>query len=76
MTSSLKLALLGVLTLISIIVVFTLAPMAQNVAFHNFADHSSFRGIPNFGNVVSNIPFLIIGILGLTLLKRQAGQRS
>jgi hypothetical protein len=40
-------------------------PIAQNPAYHSFADTRKVIGIPNFFDVVSNLPFLIIGILGL-----------
>jgi hypothetical protein len=39
----------------------------QSQAYHNFADQRSFLGIPNFLNVISNFPFLIIGLIGLIL---------
>jgi len=37
----------------------------QNTAYHAFADTRMFMGIPNFFDVVSNLPFLLMGILGL-----------
>ena len=53
-----------------------LAPrMPQNETFHQFADQRTIAGIPNFWNVVSNIPFAIIGIAGLLKLKG-AGNRA
>ncbi|CAH8297699.1 unnamed protein product [Eruca vesicaria subsp. sativa] len=39
----------------------------QSQAYHDFADQRSFFGIPNALNVISNFPFLIIGLLGLLL---------
>ncbi|OMP01558.1 hypothetical protein COLO4_11783 [Corchorus olitorius] len=39
----------------------------QNQEYHNFADQREFFGIPNTLNVVSNFPFLVIGIIGLVL---------
>ncbi|HWK02181.1 MAG TPA: ceramidase domain-containing protein [Puia sp.] len=68
-----KLWLLGLLTLTAFIVVFTLKPISQDPSFHNFADHRAFGGIPNFWNVMSNIPFLIIGVAGLRLLRKAWG---
>lgn len=73
MKSPFKLILLGLLTLAAIITVFTLKPVSQDLAFHNFADHRAFWGIPNFWNVISNIPFLVIGLAGLRLLRRARG---
>ena len=40
-------------------------PIAQNQAYHDFADRGQFLGIPNFFAVISNIPFLLVGIAGL-----------
>jgi hypothetical protein len=40
-------------------------PIRQPLEYHHFADQRSFRSIPNFGDVVSNLPFAVIGIWGL-----------
>src|SRR6516164_7835861 len=42
-------------------------PIGQDPSYHLFADRRQFLGIPNFANVVSNIPFLLIGLFGLRL---------
>ena len=39
--------------------------MPQEAIYHLFADGRSFAGIPNFGNVVSNFPFLLVGAAGM-----------
>lgn len=41
-------------------------PIRQDENFHLFADGRTIFGIPNFWNVASNIPFLLIGVVGLT----------
>src|SRR5690349_18366102 len=33
----------------------------QDPDYHRFADQRAFFGIPNFWNVLSNLPFLVIG---------------
>jgi len=38
------------------------------LAYHNFADHRDWLGIPNFGDVISNLPFAIFGVMGLAFL--------
>src|SRR5262249_42789133 len=38
------------------------------LSYHNFADHRSWLGIPNFNDVASNLPFAIVGILGLIVM--------
>lgn len=48
-----------------IIVVFLLPAIPQDPGYHRFADRRELFGIPHFWNVVSNIPFLIVGILGV-----------
>src|SRR5438132_1136255 len=51
-------------------VVFSLPPISQDVAYHQFADRRQMLGIPNALNVLSNVPFAVIGILGLTRVAR------
>ena len=36
----------------------------QDQAYHQFADQRTLLGIPNFWNVVSNIPFVVVGVVG------------
>ena len=43
-------------------------PIAQDPAYHLFADLRSCLGIPNFGNVASNMAFTIVGLVGLMVL--------
>jgi hypothetical protein len=37
-------------------------------SYHDFADQRSWLGIPNFGDVVSNLIFLLAGLCGLAFL--------
>ena len=37
----------------------------QSQDYHQFADQRTLLGIPNFWNVVSNLPFVVVGALGL-----------
>lgn len=39
--------------------------------YHIFADQRAWLGIPNFGNVISNLPFAIFGVMGLAFLLRK-----
>lgn len=64
--------LLLALTIITLISVFLVPPIAQPLSFHHFADDRSLWGIPNFGNVVSNLPFLIVAVVGLTTVTKAA----
>jgi hypothetical protein len=47
------------------IIALLLAPIPQPLTYHNFADHRAWLGIPNFGDVASNLPFAIFGLWGL-----------
>uniref|UniRef100_A0A7N1A1V6 Ceramidase n=1 Tax=Kalanchoe fedtschenkoi TaxID=63787 RepID=A0A7N1A1V6_KALFE len=40
----------------------------QSQEYHDFADQRNFFGIPNALNVLSNLPFLVVGLIGLILL--------
>src|SRR2546422_10070866 len=51
-------------------VVFSLPPISQDVAYHQFADRRQMLGVPNALNVLSNVPFAVVGILGLTRVAR------
>ena len=44
-------------------------PIAQDVSYHLFVDTREIWSIPNFWNVVSNLPFVLVGLLGLYKLK-------
>jgi hypothetical protein len=48
--------------------VLMLNPIAQDEAYHRFADSRHLLGIPNFWNVVSNVLFAYAGIAGLRYL--------
>jgi hypothetical protein len=47
------------------------APIPQNENYHHFADTRSFGSIPNFLNVLSNVFFLLVGLLGIHLVLGQ-----
>jgi hypothetical protein len=46
-------------------ILFCLPPIPQSERYHEFADDRTLLGIPNFWNVVSNLPFLVVGAAGL-----------
>lgn len=47
------------------------SPIPQDEDYHNFSDGLSIAGIPNFWNVVSNLPFLIVGLLGIYHFRKE-----
>ncbi len=55
---------------IEVICCFWMDPISQNLEYHNFADKRGLLGIQNFGDVLSNIPFLLVGYLGLKHMKQ------
>lgn len=59
-----RLSALIVLAVVAAAGVMTHAPIAQPAGYHAFADRRDVWGIPNFWNVVSNLPFLIVGLIG------------
>jgi len=71
-----RIVALCVLTIVAIASVMMLRPIPQAVIYHNFADRRSFFGIPNFLNVTSNFPFVIIGMIGLHLIKKSTASRK
>ncbi|MBI3919450.1 MAG: ceramidase domain-containing protein [Betaproteobacteria bacterium] len=53
-----------------VVMMLVLDPIRQDPAYHLFADYRSYCGVPNFLNAVSNIPFLIVGAIGLAFCLR------
>ena len=41
--------------------------MPQPLAYHDFADHREMFGVPNFLDAVSNVAFLVTGVVGLVV---------
>ena len=59
--------LFGVAILVVIVVLF-MQPIPQDKAYHDFIDTRTLYDIPNFWNVVSNIVFVMAGLLGIVQL--------
>ena len=62
------------LAVLLFIVAASMPRIPQPAEYHNFADHRGWLGIPNFGDVVSNVGFAIVGILGLYATLRRPNQ--
>ena len=54
------------LAILPVIAILFIDPIAQDLAYHNFADKRAFFAIANFNDVISNIPFLIFGLWGMS----------
>jgi hypothetical protein len=57
-----------------LIAYFVLPPILQPESYHVFADRRSFLGVPNFLNVISNVPFAFVGVLGLRKFRDMASR--
>ena len=55
---------------IAALVLYLLGPIAQDLAYHRFSDCRPFFGIPHFMDVVSNIPFLVVGFMGIRVARK------
>ncbi len=51
-------------------------PIPQDPGYYRFADDRPWLGIPNFGNVASDLPFVILGAVGLVALLPRVRDRS
>ncbi len=71
LSPSTRRAILLVPLLAAVVAVVLHGPIAQPQAYHQFADARTLHGIPNFWNVASNLPFLLVGVFGLWTLRRQ-----
>jgi len=72
MSERIKISILLVITAIAIVGALFVPAFPQDIAYHTFFDQRSYYGISNFWNVVSNLPFLIVGLLGFRLVRRQS----
>lgn len=51
-------------------------PIAQPESYHNFADARTFFGIPRAWDTLSNLGFLLVGVLGLKYLLSRASDST
>lgn len=60
--------ILSGLLLVGLVALLFMDPIPQNPDYHLFADTRGLFGIPNFGDVMSNAGFALVGILGITIV--------
>lgn len=70
MKPSYRIALLALVAVAAIVGTFQLDPIPQDAVYHAFADTRGLAGIPNFWNVATNLPFLVIGVWGLFTVRK------
>jgi len=68
---NLRVAVLIAVVVATFAVVLSLDPIPQNLEFHDFADKRTWLSIPNFLDVASNLPFLLVGLAGISLAARR-----
>ena len=68
-----RVALLVAAAVAATAVAFALPPVAQDPAYHDFADRRRIWGVPNALNVLSNLPFTVVGALGVSVAWRGGG---
>ena len=66
-----RILLLLLSSVIIALVIMLVPPVSQDPAYHNFADQRYISGIPHFWNVVTNIPFIFLGITGFFKIQKQ-----
>jgi hypothetical protein len=71
MNKRVKVWILVGVAVVTVGVVFCLKRVAQDPAFHRFADTRAWMGIPNGWNVMGNVCFLLVGVWGWMELGRR-----
>jgi hypothetical protein len=71
-----RLALVLLYVCVAVIVLCLASPVSLGPAYHSFADHRKLIGITNSCNVLSNIPFMIVGLWGVVWLRSRASLAS
>jgi hypothetical protein len=65
--------ILGLLVL-AVAAIVAMPPYRQSAGYHGFADQRTIWGIPHFMNVVSNIPFILVGLAGFREIMGKAAR--
>lgn len=66
-------AVLAAAVTIPAIAVATMRAVIRGGDFHRYADQRTVLGIPHFGDVVSNLPFVVVGLAGLVAARTTRG---
>lgn len=64
--------ILAGLALLLLVLACVLPPFAQPQGYHDFADKRAWLGVPNAGDVLSNLAFLVVGLAGLVVVRTPA----
>ena len=63
-----RLKIIVAIVVVAIIGAFSIEPIAQDPGYHQFADQRGLIKIPNFFDVISNLAFVIVGVMGMRLI--------
>ena len=66
-----RILLLLLSTVTTILVVILVPTVPQDQGYHKFADQRNISGIPHFWNIVTNSPFIVLGITGFFKIQKQ-----
>ncbi|MES2206200.1 MAG: ceramidase domain-containing protein [Pseudomonadota bacterium] len=67
--------LIGIISFCFISYLVVHKPIAQDISYHYFADARELFHIPNCLNTVSNVFFILVGVIGLIDLRRFTAER-
>jgi hypothetical protein len=68
----LRVAIIIGLAVVGLCILPFVNPIAQDPQYHSFADQRTLLGIPNFWNVASNLPFLLVAAFGIRAFRSSA----
>jgi ceramidase len=71
-----RISVLVLISLFAIAASFFTPRIPQPLSYHSFADQRGFLGLHNALNVLSNLPFLLVGFLGLNSLRAKSARNS
>ena len=65
---------LAIFAVVAVVFLLCAPVIRQNESYHAFSDARRILNVPNFWNVASNLPFAIVGCLGLWKLKERTAR--
>ncbi|MDR1702403.1 MAG: ceramidase [Sporomusaceae bacterium] len=70
MSKKMKMVCIGFGVLLAVGLIANLPPIPQDPAYHVFADVNKWQGVENAANVISNLAFVVAGLVGLMRTRR------
>ncbi len=66
---ALRVGVILALGLAAVALLAAMPPIRQGVGYYDFPDERTLLGVPSFWNVISNLPFAVVGVAGLWSLR-------